>query len=685
MFTICSLTGGGAEKVLVDVLNNFDYDRFEVDVCLVYNKGIYRNQLPGHIKQLSIFPFCPGLFFRLVRLLYLLRLTKVYAWYVNRRLPDAYDTGIAFLEGMATQCLYLKKNVGRKLAWVHVDLFTYHWTKKDFPGEGEENEAYRSMDGLVFVADDTRICFNKRFPGIDPRRQHVIYDPVDKEQVIRKSLERDIVKEKTAICSVGRLSPQKGYDRLIHVCCRLKEAGFDFELWIVGAGDEKENLEKLSRSLGMGECIRFTGFVSNPYPFIRCADVYVSSSVSEGFSLVVAEALCLGKAIVSTCTAGPRELLLDGEYGLLTDNAEDALFEGLKSMLADPALRRQYAGKALAGSAQFDLQHSVGQITSLIEGNVPFRAENHPEAETRPLLSIVVPVYNVEPYLEKCLASLLDQDMSHGEYEVIIVDDGSTDNSGRIVAKFCETYPLLIKSARQENKGLSEARNAGLDIATGRYIWFVDSDDRIEKPVLKELVGLCLSHDLDMLDFRFHRVDESGNQIACKKYLPSFAMDRVVDGAEYLNGYTFESGVWHYLFSHDFLRRHRLRFVPGIYHEDEEFTARSVFFASRIQVVENTGYYYLVRENSIITTKDKTKRQKKLRDLVSVVHSLNALADSNRMTSGRRRRRGIKKRTRMHTVEIVRRLIEDRHSAGFIREILKTLFFAKKERNRKQV
>jgi glycosyltransferase involved in cell wall biosynthesis len=261
-------------------------------------------------------------------------------------------------------------------------------------------------------------------------------------------------------------------------------------------------------------------------------------------------------------------------------------------------------------------------------------------------LSFIVPVYNVELYLEKCIQSLLDQDIPYSEYEIIVINDGSTDHSGEIIDRLSVSYPI-IKKIHQENKGLSEARNAGLTVASGKYIWFIDSDDYILPNCLKEMVSLYEEKNLEIVDMRYTLVNESGDNIQAKRYMPLFPFNQTVDGSEYLNNYIFESGVCRYSFSHEFLKRNNLRFISGIYHEDEEFTARAVFFAKRIIVLNKITYFYLQRNHSIIRATDKKVIDKKNKDFLSVIYSLSTFATQQEgnvepsLINGLRRRIGM--------------------------------------------
>jgi glycosyltransferase involved in cell wall biosynthesis len=276
-------------------------------------------------------------------------------------------------------------------------------------------------------------------------------------------------------------------------------------------------------------------------------------------------------------------------------------------------------------------------------------------------VSFIVPVYNVELYLEKCIQSLLDQDISYSEYEIIVINDGSTDHSGEIIDRLSAAYPI-IKKIHQENKGLSEARNAGLAVASGKYIWFVDSDDYILPNCLAELVLLCEEKNLEIVDMRFTSINESGSKVQRKQYSPQFPFDKIVDGSDYLNNYVFESGVWHYFCSHEFFKRNNLRFVPGIYHEDEEFTARALFFAKRIMVVNKITYFYLQRNNSIIGTKNKSIVNKKNKDYLSVIRALSILALKQEGKVESSLIKGLRQRIGMLSVGMIFKLFHDNNS-----------------------
>lgn len=161
----------------------------------------------------------------------------------------------------------------------------------------------------------------------------------DENEILEKAEEQvNINREMSGplIEVIGRLSEEKGVDRLIRVCSRLKKNRYNFQLWVLGEGKERRNLEKIIEENNLSEYVKLLGFISNPYPYIKLADILVCPSRYEGLSTVVTEGLILGKAVVTTQCSGMKELLGDSEYGIITENSEQGLYYGLKKMLDAP-------------------------------------------------------------------------------------------------------------------------------------------------------------------------------------------------------------------------------------------------------------------------------------------------------------------------------------------------------------
>lgn len=213
------------------------------------------------------------------------------------------------------------------------------------------------------------------------------------------------------------------------------------------------------------------------------------------------------------------------------------------------------------------------------------------------ILSIIVPAYNVEKYIEKCLNSLLDQDLAREEYEIIVVNDGTKDTSADIVRAMAKVNANILV-VDQENAGVSSARNNGIRHARGKYIMFIDSDDFIEPNILRLLVNECEDNNLDMLNYNYRTVDTNYEKVRFRTI--GNVPKEVVSGIDYMLSDKFAVMIWCYVYKTSFLKAHNLTF-KNYGHEDEEFTPRAFSFCQRIKFLDVIVYNYLKREDSFMT------------------------------------------------------------------------------------
>lgn len=235
-------------------------------------------------------------------------------------------------------------------------------------------------------------------------------------------------------------------------------------------------------------------------------------------------------------------------------------------------------------------------------------------------LSIIVPVYQVEEYLERCVDSLLDQN-DFSDYEIILVDDGSADESGRM----CDEYLLKcdrIKVVHKMNGGLSDARNYGLDVACGEYVWFVDSDDFIRENCISELMDFADDRHADVVSFNFSYIQDQYSVRENDIFVD--IGDNVITGKEWLKrGYQSERiimAAWKNLYRRSLLTDHELTFRKGFYHEDEEWTPRVLYHADHVTQFPRSIYGYYIRSGSI--TNDAAKHRRASLDLIENCEAL---------------------------------------------------------------
>ncbi|MFI0429074.1 glycosyltransferase [Mariniflexile sp. HMF6888] len=212
----------------------------------------------------------------------------------------------------------------------------------------------------------------------------------------------------------------------------------------------------------------------------------------------------------------------------------------------------------------------------------------------QPILSIVIPVYNVDAYIDKCIHSCFDQNVSKNLYEIILVNDGSTDNSLELCEKLKLQYPY-IKIISQKNKGLSGARNTGLKHSLGDYVWFVDSDDWIKTNCLPDILKK-LNSDVDII-WLGHDVWSLGQ--STKVYIPSEILNPISGEDFFINHLKNQFYIWKFIYKRGFLLTNDLTFFEGILYEDLEFTPRALMHAKKCITIPQVCYHYLVREGSI--------------------------------------------------------------------------------------
>lgn len=215
------------------------------------------------------------------------------------------------------------------------------------------------------------------------------------------------------------------------------------------------------------------------------------------------------------------------------------------------------------------------------------------------LLSIVVPTYNVEKFIENCLESLLAQDIPKESYEILVINDGSTDDSGKIAGIVADNHKN-VTLINQENKGLSGARNTGISLAKGKYIYFIDSDDYIAENTLGLILDLLKKNNLDVLGIE--ELETTRLDIKKSKNIDTISAEKlkVTDGITFLAENNYLNNAWWYFIKLDFLRETKLTFPVGRLVEDANFTAKLLVASKRMALLPLDFYRYYLRPNSIM-------------------------------------------------------------------------------------
>ena len=228
-------------------------------------------------------------------------------------------------------------------------------------------------------------------------------------------------------------------------------------------------------------------------------------------------------------------------------------------------------------------------------------------------VSVIVPIYNVEKYLEKCLDSLVNQTLE--DIEIILVNDGSTDNSDQIAKKYANKYKEKIVYLEKQNGGLSDARNYGLEYAKGDYISFVDSDDYISKNLYSELIRY-MEEDYDMVKFGILTVDLKNNKMIENKS-KQFEDKTGEEAFDILYKTDKMTEVaWGYLYKASFWKENNFKFTKDMYHEDFGLIPLVILKAKKVASTNILGYYYVQSDKSITRNSDEKKKLKMSYDLL---------------------------------------------------------------------
>ena len=230
-------------------------------------------------------------------------------------------------------------------------------------------------------------------------------------------------------------------------------------------------------------------------------------------------------------------------------------------------------------------------------------------------LSIIVPVYKAELYIEKCILSILHNRLFDSHCELIVIDDGSPDGSMDIVDKLC-THCKTATLVRQSNQGASMARNAGESLARGKYLWFVDNDDWLVPEAVANIVELAIKTNADVINIEHQTADGRDSTV-----MNNSEIGVIYSGQEYLNRSYVQNPVWNYIYRTDFYRNEELKFDRDIIHEDSLFTPIAIFKAARVVRLGRLCYIHNVREGSIMTS---TTNLVHARDMLKVFGKLDA-------------------------------------------------------------
>ncbi len=374
LIRIGSLRHGGAEKVLVTFLKNLPKDKYEIDLLLNLYSGKYLTDVPHWVNVMYLNrgemittnrpKDIPTKIYRVVYQRLLKKYPKIL--YKRKLKNKVYDIEFAAIHGFKDEVLNSPLKSSKKLMWIHNDLTQV---------SGYTPEKIRHFflyDKVMVISEKIQQTFLDLAKNETEKQRIVrIYNPLDTNEIFTKSenpvLSYTFDKAIPTFISVGTVFPQKGFDRLLKVHKRLLEEGFQHKVLIVGDGYDFENVRKLKSDLKLDKTATMLGFTDNPYPYFKAADFYILSSRYEGFPTVLFEAITLKKNIIATDVSGVTEMLKNGKLGLITENSEEGIYEGMKQALTNPEHFKAYQDNLEHYEMPFNLKNSVDKIMEIID------------------------------------------------------------------------------------------------------------------------------------------------------------------------------------------------------------------------------------------------------------------------------------------------------------------------------
>lgn len=359
LFFIPTLGGGGAEKVLVNLVNNLDRNDFDITVQTLFDVGINKKNLKPYIKYKYVFKrIFPG------NIHFLKLFPKEYLY--KKMVREDYDVVVSYLEGPTTRIVAGCDNKKTKIInWVHTEMNTISEFSSSYRSLKEMKETYKKYDMTIFVAKTTLENFHK-YMNLKLKNEKVIRNIVETKEIERKAQKEMYKNKELTLVTLARLAKSKGYDRLLKIHKKLLEEGIKHKVWILGEGPEREKIEKYIKENNLKETVKLWGYQENPYKFINKADIYVCSSYIEGYSTAVTEAIIVGKPIVTTRCSGMNEILENGKYGMIVENNEKALYEGIKKMLINTELRKKYENLSTKRKEYFNIGNQLKQVADIL-------------------------------------------------------------------------------------------------------------------------------------------------------------------------------------------------------------------------------------------------------------------------------------------------------------------------------
>jgi glycosyltransferase involved in cell wall biosynthesis len=363
LFVISSLGGGGAEKVLVDLISSLERRKYNILIVVFTENTAFRKHLPPHIKVINLKKKSRWDFLKLI-----LKLGKI----LNKYSPTIVISSLVYTNILTGLASLLQKRKSVLILWEH--NYPPKYLSKARLSKIKRfliQLTYNKADTVITVSNKIRDCLSEEFK-INPSNIKTIYNPIITDILVQKSKKKVehpffSVKNSKVIISVGRLTEQKRFDLLLKAFSLVRRESEDARLILLGKGHLKKDLQKLTKELNINNWVDFVGFKANPYAWMAKADIFVLSSDREGFPVVLIEAMACGVPIISTdCLTGPNELITNNKNGLLIPTGnEDTLAKTILNLLKDEKLRKEFSENGKHRAKDFDIKKVTPKFEEL--------------------------------------------------------------------------------------------------------------------------------------------------------------------------------------------------------------------------------------------------------------------------------------------------------------------------------
>lgn len=334
LFFLMSLEGGGAEKVLVNMVNQLTerYPYYDITVQTLFDKGINKQYLSKNVNYKYVFK-------NIVRgNRIFLKLFNTNFLYRKMIKDDDFDIVVSFCQGPSARIVSGCTSNVTTVQWIHNEFKSKEEITRLYRNESEADNSTYHFDNTVYVANSVKNSFERIFPKI--KNGVTLYNINNKLDIVSRYTEEiedyKFNNKNFHFVSVGRFVPQKAFDRLIRIMNLLVNVNhMNVDLIILGDGPLRKELEDGIKNYNLQNHVTLLGYKSNPYKYVAAADIFVCSSIHEGYSTAVTESILVETPVITTACSGMKELLGNNEYGIIVKNEEESLYDELKQVLSN--------------------------------------------------------------------------------------------------------------------------------------------------------------------------------------------------------------------------------------------------------------------------------------------------------------------------------------------------------------